>query len=168
MFFWNCLAFSMIQQMLSIWSVIPLPLLNLAWTSESSWFTYCWSLAYRILSFTLLACKFAQIHFHWIGDAIQPSHPLSSPPPSFSLYQHQSIFQWIGSLHQVAKVLGLQFHHWSFQWIFKVDFLQDWLVGPPCCPRDSQESSLTPQFKSINSSALNLLYGPALTSIHDY
>ena len=107
----------------SIWSVIPLPLLNLAWTSGSSRFTYYWSLACRILSFALLACKSAQIHVHWIGDAIQPSHPLSFPPPSFSLSQHQNIFQWIGSLHQVAKVLGLQFQHWSFQWIFKVDFL---------------------------------------------
>ena len=91
--------------------------------SGSSRFTYCWSLAYRILSFTLLACKFAQIHVHWIGDAIQSSHPLSSPPPSFTLSQHQNIFQLIGSLHQVAKALGLQFQHWSFQWIFKADFL---------------------------------------------
>ena len=48
----------------------------------------------------------------------------------------------------------------SFQWIFRIDFLQDWLVWSPCSPWDSQESSPTPQFKSISSSALSLLYGP--------
>ena len=52
MFFWNSLAFSMIQQMLAIWSLVPLPFLKPAWTSRSSWFTYCWSLAWRILSNT--------------------------------------------------------------------------------------------------------------------
>ena len=54
MFFWNSLAFSMIQCMLAIWSLVPLPFLTPAWTSGSSWFTYCWSLAWRILSITLL------------------------------------------------------------------------------------------------------------------
>ena len=54
-FFWNCLIFSMIQQMLAIWSLVPLPFLNPAWTSGSSRFMYCWSLAWRILSITLLA-----------------------------------------------------------------------------------------------------------------
>ena len=57
MFFWNSLAFSMIQRMLAIWSLVPLPFLKPAWTSGSSWFTYCWSLAWRILSITLLACE---------------------------------------------------------------------------------------------------------------
>ena len=57
MFIWNSLAFSMIQQMLAVWSLVPLPFLNPAWTSGSSGFTYCWSLAYRILSDTLLACE---------------------------------------------------------------------------------------------------------------
>ena len=52
MFFWNALAFSMIQRMLAIWSLVPLPFLKLAWTSGISWFTYCWSLAWRILSIT--------------------------------------------------------------------------------------------------------------------
>ena len=51
-----------------------------------------------------------QVHSHWIGDAMQPSHPLSSPsPPAFNLSQQQGLFQWVGSLHQVAKVLNLQF-----------------------------------------------------------
>ena len=56
----------------------------------------------------------------------------------------------------------------SFQWILRTDFLQDWLNSSPCSPRDSQESSLAPQFKSISSSAYSFLYGPILTSIHNY
>ena len=57
MFFWNFVAFLMIQQMLAIWSLVPLPFLNPAWTSGSSQFTYCWSLAWRILSITFLVCE---------------------------------------------------------------------------------------------------------------
>ena len=50
--------------------------------------------------------EFTQIHVHWVGDAFQPSHPLSSPsPPTFHLSQHQGLFQWVSSSHQVAKVL---------------------------------------------------------------
>ena len=60
-FFWNSIAFSMIQRMLATWSLVPLPFLNPAWTSRSSWFTYCWSLAWRILSITLLACEMRAI-----------------------------------------------------------------------------------------------------------
>ena len=63
-----------------------------------------------------------QTYVHWVGDAIQPSHSLSSPsPPSLNLSQHQGLFKWARSLHQVAKVLELQ--HQSFPWIFCVDFL---------------------------------------------
>ena len=63
-----------------------------------------------------------------------PSHHLSSPsPPAFNLSQHQGLFQWVSSSHQVAKVLKLQ--HQSFLWIFRIDFLQDGLVWSPCCPR---------------------------------
>ena len=61
LFFWNSLAFSMIQRMLAIWSLLPRPFLKPAWTSRSSWFTYCWSLAWRILSITLLACEMSAI-----------------------------------------------------------------------------------------------------------
>ena len=109
-----------------------------------------------------------QTHVHWVGDAIQLSHSLSSPfPPTFNLSQHQGLFQWVGSSHQVAKVLEFQLQRQPFWWIFRtVSFRMDWL--DPCSPRDSQESSPTPQFKSINSLALSFLYSPALTSIHDY
>ena len=57
MFFWDSFAFSMIQWMLAIWSLVPLPFLKPAWTFESSRFMHCWSLAWRILSITLLACE---------------------------------------------------------------------------------------------------------------
>ena len=110
-----------------------------------------------------------QTHVHWVGDAIQPSHPLSSPsPPALNLSQHQDLFKWVSSLHQVAKVLEFQLQHQSFQWIFRTDFLQDWQLWSPCSPRDSQESSPTPQFKCMNPSEPSFLYSPTLTSIHDY
>ena len=65
--------------------------------------------------------EFAQTHVHWVSDAIQPSHPLSSPSPAFHPSQHQVLF-WVSSSHQMAKV-EFQLQHQSFQWIFRVDFL---------------------------------------------
>ena len=77
--------------------------------------------------------EFAQTHVHRVGDAIQPSHPLSSPsPPAFNLFQHQGLFKWVSSLNQVAKVLEFQLQHQSFQWIFRADFPKDELVWSPC------------------------------------
>ena len=106
---------------------------------------------------------------HRVSDAIQPSHPLTSPsPPAPNPSQHQSPLQCVNSLHEVAKVLELQLQHHSFQRNPRADLLQNGLVGSPCSPRDSQESSPTSQFKSINSSALSLLHSPTLTSIHDH
>ena len=62
--------------------------------------------------------ELAQTHVHWVGNAIQPSHPLSTPSPPT-----QGLFQWVSSSHQVAKVLEFQLQHQSFQWIFSTDFL---------------------------------------------
>ena len=113
--------------------------------------------------------EFTQTHAHRVSDAVQPSHPLSSPsPPALNLSQHQGLFKWVSSLYQMAKVLEFQFQHQSFQRTPRTDILQNGLVGSPCSPRDSQESSPTPQFKSINSSTLSCLHSPTLTSIHDY
>ena len=113
--------------------------------------------------------EFTQAHVHRVGDAIQSSHPLSSPSPSaLNPSQHQGLFQWVSSSHQMAKVLEFQLQHQSFQWTLGTDILLDGLVGSPCSPRDSQESSPTPQFKSINSLVLSFLYSPTLTSIQDY
>ena len=66
--------------------------------------------------------EFTQTHVHWVDDAIQLSHPLSSPS-ALNLSQHQGLFQWVSFLHQVAKVLEFRLQHQSFQWIFRVDFL---------------------------------------------
>ena len=108
------------------------------------------------------------VHVHRVSDAIQPPHPLSSPsPPAPNPSQHQGLFQWVNSSHEVAKVLEFQLKHHSLQRNPRAD-LQNGLVGSPCIPRDSQESSPTPQFKSINSSVLSLLHSPTLTSIHDH
>src|SRR5574337_693954 len=74
----------------------------------------------------------------------------------------------VSSSHEVAKVLEFQLQHQSLQCTPRADLLQNGLVGSPCSPRDSQESSPTPQFKSINSSALSLLHSPTLISIHDH
>ena len=68
--------------------------------------------------------EFTQTHVHWVGDTIQPSHPLSSPsPPTFNLSQHQGLFKWVSSSYQVAEVLESQLQHQSFQWISRTDFL---------------------------------------------
>ena len=73
--------------------------------------------------------EFTQMHVHWVGDAIQPSHTLMSPsPPAFNLSQHQGLFKWVSSLPQMTKVLEFQLHHQSFQWIFRlISFTIDWL-----------------------------------------
>ena len=112
--------------------------------------------------------EFIQTQIHSVSDAIQPSHPLSSASPSVFNLSASGSFPRSRFFPSIAKVLELQLQHQSFQWIFKTDFLWDWLVWSPCSPRDSQESSPTLQFKSINSSALSFLPSPTLTSIRDY
>ena len=77
--------------------------------------------------------QLAQTHVHWVSDAIQPPHPLSSPSLLPLIFPSIRI-QWVSSAHQVAKVLEFQLQHLSFQWIFKIDFLQDGLVWSPCSP----------------------------------
>ena len=113
--------------------------------------------------------EFTQTQAHRVGDAIQPSNPLSSPSPAApNPSQHPNLFQWVNSSHQLAEVLEFQLQHQSFQWTPRTDLLQDRLVGSPCSPRDSQESSPTPQLKSINFLVLSFLHSPTLTSIHDH
>ena len=113
--------------------------------------------------------EFTQTHVHRVSDAIQPSHPLSSPSPlAPNRSHHQSLFQWVNSSHEVAKVLEFQLEHHSFQRNPRADLLQNGLFGSPCSSKDSQDSSPTPQFKSVNSSVLSFLYSPTLTSICDH
>ena len=67
--------------------------------------------------------ELTQTHVHWVGEAIQPSHPLSSASlPALNLSQHQGLFKWVSSSHQVVKILEFQLQHQSFQWIFRTDF----------------------------------------------
>ena len=82
-----------------------------------------WTAAHQAsLSFTISWSLLKLVH--WVRDAIQPSHPLSSPsPPALNLSQHQGFFQWVGSLHHVAKGLQFQLQHQFFQWIFRTDVL---------------------------------------------
>ena len=95
--------------------------------------------------------EFTQTQIHRVSDAIQLSHPLLSlSPPAPNPSQHQDLFQWVNSLHEVDKVLEFRLWHHSFQRNPRADLLQNGLVGSPCSPRDSQESSPTLQFKSIS------------------
>ena len=110
--------------------------------------------------------EYAQIHVHWVSDTIQPSHPVPLSSPFASLFPSIRVFSNESALLMAAKVLGFQ--HQSFQRIFRTDFLLDWLVWSLCSPRDFQEPSPAPQFESIRSAVLNLLYGPILTTIYDY
>ena len=113
--------------------------------------------------------EFTQTHIYWVGDAIQPSHPLSSPsPPAPNPSQHQGLFQWVNSLHEVAK-------YWSFSFSIipskehpgLISFRMDWL-DLLAVQGTLKESSPTPRFKSINSLALSFLHSPTLTSIHNH
>ena len=110
--------------------------------------------------------EITHIQWRWCHPTISSSvAPFSS---CFHPSHRQGLLQWVSSSHQVAKVLEFQFQHQSFQWIFKTDFLYDLLVWSPCSPGHSQESSPTPQFKSINSLAFSFLYSPTLTSTCDH
>ena len=114
--------------------------------------------------------EFAQTHVHWVDDAIQPYHPLPPPSPlALNLSQHQSLFQWVDFLHQVAKVLELQLQlsiSPSSEYSGLISFRIEWL--DILAVQGTLNSLLQKQFKSINSSALSFLYGSTLTSVHDY
>ena len=108
-----------------------------------------------------------QTHVHQVGDAIQPSHPLSSPsPPAPNPSQYQSLFRWVSSSHQVAKVFGVS----ASASVLPMN-IQDWfplgLTGLIFQSKGLSESSPTPQFRSISSLVLSFLYSPTLISIHD-
>ena len=115
--------------------------------------------------------EFTERHVHRVSDAIQPSHPLSSPSPPAPNPSSIRVFSNESPLRRRWP------KYWSFSFSFSIipskenprliSFRIEWF-GSPCSPRDSQESSPTPQFKSINSLALSLLHRPTLTSIHDH
>ena len=112
--------------------------------------------------------ELAQTYVHWVSNAIQPSYPLSSPsPPAFNLSQHQGLFHWVSSLHQMAKVLELQLHiNPSNACSGLISFKLDWF--DLLLFKGFSRLFSAPQFESISSLAFNLLYGPTLISVHDY
>ena len=112
--------------------------------------------------------EFTRTHVHWVGDAIQQSHPLSSPSlPAFNLSQHQGLFKWVSSFHQVAKVLEFQLQHQYFQWHSGlISFRMDWL--DLLAVQGTLKSLLQHHSSKPSIFVLSFLYSPTLTSIHDY
>ena len=134
-------------------------LLSRVWLSVNPW-----TQVYPVLHYLP---EFSQTHAHRVSDAIQPSHPLSSPsPPALNLSSIR-VFSSEWTLH----IRWPKYWRFSFSispsMVIQGWFPLDWLVWSPCCSRDSQRVFPAPQFKSISSLALSLLYGPTLTSIHD-
>ena len=123
--------------------------LSRVWLFAAPWTAACQAFLPITSSRSLL--KFMSTESVMPSNHLILCHPFLLLPsifPSIRVFSNESVFA------SVAKVLEFQFQCQSFQWIFRADFLYDGLVGSPCCPRDSQESSSTPQFKSINSSTL--------------
>ena len=119
MFFWNSLAFLMIRWMLAIWSLVPLPFLSPAWTSGSSQFTYCWSLAWRILNITVIVCEVTAIvrsfkHFwHCLSLGLEWKLTFSSPVVTAELSKFAGILSAALSQHHLLgfEIAQLKFHH---------------------------------------------------------
>ena len=111
-FLWSCSSFVVVQLLSCVWLFVTL------WTAAC--------LAFIVLHHLP---EFAHTHVHWVGDAIQPSHPLLSPsPPVFNISQHGGLFQWVGASHQVAKVLEFQFSiSSSNEYSGLISFRIDWL-----------------------------------------
>ena len=130
--------------------------LSCAWIFATPWKAACQTSLSFTISWSLL--KFMSIESVMLSKYFILCHPSFV----FSLSQHQGLFQWVDSSHHMATVLEFQLQHQSFQWIFQVVFILDWLVWSPL------KFSPAPQFKSINSSVLSLLSGLTLTSMHDY
>ena len=106
---------------------------------------------------------FTQTHVHWVADAIQPSHPLSSPfPPSSRTFSNESVLRIRWTKYWSFSFSIISFNEYSELISFRMDWLDLLAV------QGSLKSSLTPQFKTINSFVLSFLYSSTFTSIHDY
>ena len=121
LFWWQNSWSLLFSSQFPVWvcfSIAVVQLLSLVWLCDiMDWSTLDFPVPHHLP-------ELAQTHVLSVDDAIQPSHPLLSPlPPAFNLSQHQGLFWWVSSSHQIAKVLELQLQHQSFQWIFKVGFL---------------------------------------------
>ena len=121
----NTFSLKLGRKLIAVWLLSCLQLFATRWTASRQ----------TSLSFTISQ---SLLKFMSIESVMPSNHLILLPPflPALGLSQHQVLFQWVSSSHQVAKIL-LKLQHQSFQWIFGVDFLQDWLVWSPCSPRDS-------------------------------
>ena len=162
-----CLSVSLFSDLAGLfwWSLFPLPpMWSLAFVtqlpSHIPLFVTPWTAACQVFLSITISQEFAQVHVHWIGDAIQPSHPLLPFSPSaLNLSQHHGLFQWIGCFHQMAKVLELQVNiSTSNEYSWLIFFRIDWFD-----PLDDQGTWSV--FSS--TTVLSLPYGPTLTCIHD-
>ena len=127
-----------------------------------------WTLGQQAFPVHHQLLEFTQTHVHWVGDAIQPSHPPLPPsPPAPNLSQHQGLFQWVNSLHEVAKVLEFQLQHQSFQWTPRTDlFRMDWL--DLLAVQGTLKSLLQHHSSKASILQCSALYSSTLRSIHDY
>ena len=112
--------------------------------------------------------EFTQTHVHWVGDAIQPSHPLSSPSPAPNPSQHQSLFQWVNFSHEVAKVLGVS----ASASVLPMN-TQDWspLGWTSWISLQSKGHSRVFSNTTVQKHlffSTQLFHSPTLTSIHDH
>ena len=127
-----------------------------------------WAVIYGVAQSPIRLKRLSSSSSMFTESVMPSSHLILCRPLLPSIFPSIRVFSNVSSSHQVAKVSEFQLQHQSFQRNPRADLLQNGLVGSPCSPRNSQESSPTPQFKSINSLALSLLHSPALTSIQDH
>ena len=145
----NCLIDYLPFQFSSVESLSPVQLFVTPWTAAHQ------------ASQSITNSEFTQTHVHWVSDASQPSHTLSSPsPPALNLSQHQGLFKWVSSLHQVAKVfhLGTHFNHSSIQWLSCV-----WLFVTPWIAARQPSLSITNYWRSLKFMSIELVMPFLLT-----
>ena len=136
MFFWNFRAFSVIQWMLAIWYLVPLPFLNPTCTSGSSQFMYHWSLAWRILSITLLACEMSTLHdslntlWHCPSLGLEWKLTFSSPEATVAFFKFVDILSEEHHHLLGSEIAQLEFHHFIISYL-KCHFFNVGLVSSP-------------------------------------
>ena len=134
--------------------------LSHVWLFATPW-TVAWQASLSITNSRSLI-KLMSIESVMPSNHLIPLSPLLLPP---SIFPRISVFKWVSSSQQVAKVLEFQLQHQSFQWIFRTDFLLDWLVGSPCSPRDSQVfSNLTVQKHQFLGTQLSLRFNSVINT----
>ena len=154
--------YTFLDSIIYIFAVVQL--LSHVWLFVTPWTAVCQAFLSSTVSQSLL--KLMSTESGMPSNHLILCRPLLLLPSIFSSIR---VFSNELALHiRWPKYWTFSQHQPSQSWIFRIDFLYNWLLWSPCCPRDSQESSPAPQFASIDSLALSLLYGLTLTSAHDY